>query len=145
MLATLYLFDLFFHAGSSRWVLQPGEDCELKEGASALIRDHYRRGEGLSQPSPCLHHQRAASWLSSQRWHHQKRYKGASGDLWFLPLASYTQLQKLTFFRVCFGFVFCFFNWSNLSFKIKMCFTSHLKARKVRCTLRMLSSDWNHR
>lgn len=72
---------LVIHAGSSWRVFQPGEDRELKEGAPALIRDHYRWGEGLSQPPARLHHQRAASWLSSQRWHHQKRYGEASGPV----------------------------------------------------------------
>lgn len=57
-------------AGSSQRLLQPGEDCEPEEGATALPGHHHRRGEGLSQPSAGVHHQRAASRLSAPRGNH---------------------------------------------------------------------------
>lgn len=54
-------------AGASQRLLQPGEDCEPEEGATALSGHHHCRGEGLSQPSAGLHHQRAASRLPAPR------------------------------------------------------------------------------
>lgn len=57
-------------AGSTQRLLQPGEDCESEEGATALPGHHHRRGQGLSQPSAGLHHQRAASGLPAQGGNH---------------------------------------------------------------------------
>lgn len=71
----IVLIGVFVYTGSSRWLFQPGEDCEPEEGASAFPWHHHCWGEGLSQPSAHLHHKCAACRLSAPRWHHQKRYR----------------------------------------------------------------------
>lgn len=65
------------HTGPPLWVLFSREECKPEEGAPPLSGHHHRWRERLSQPAACLHHQRAAGWLSAQRGLHQKRYSAA--------------------------------------------------------------------